>query len=1106
MKFFNFILIFAFFYFLNTFSKNLYAQNMSIKPAFEKYRSEENPYYWANRKPYEGYWQQDVHYEISARLDDSTEIIHGEQYTLTYVNNSPHDLSELYFHLYSNAFQPGSYYHGLWVENGKNPSYGVYENQGLGTVCEDIKVNGIAVETQLDNTILKVVLPEKLKPGESLIVTMNFKTYFDHGDMRRRMKSYESYGVKHFNGVHWYPILAVYDQKMGWNTNQHLDKEFYANFGVFDIALTLPHEYILDATGVLMNEEEVLPNELKKKLDLKNFADKPFGEKPSIIIDPVDGKTKTWKFRAENVHNFAWTADPTYRIGEAFAGDVRVISLVQEPHASKWQLSADFTAAVVRVYAEDFGAYAWPKVIIADARDGMEYPMLTLDGGTYPGHQGLLAHEVGHMWFYGMVGTNEQYRASLDEGFTQFLTAWSMERLKKESGTQIPFRYSDRYLRLYYPYLSTVNDGYDMPLNTHSSDFRSAIRQGGGYGLVYFKMGTMLYNLRYVLGDELFGEAMRHYFDKWKFCHPYFDDFRQSIIEYTQTDLNWFFDQWLETTKQLDYGISKVRKGQQPNSYQITFERHGEMQMPITFRVTDEDGIESDFYIPNTWFEKETSAQKLPKWYGFGKIQPRYTAEIELSSPIKTVRIDPDFEMADVDRRNNQWRTPKKLDFALTDWEAPFPDWTRTYREISPFVWYNWYDGVQIGAKYRCQYFLGEEHLKAGLWFNSGLLQGAIPEEFANDYQPLGGKIDLRKRVLQRLIPFEAKAFGDFGLRYNAGILRNDIGLSLDIRKQDDANPNHTLLRLSHKVLWSPDEASATLYPVRQYFANRSTERINTSFNLSAIRFYEKGSQSGSVELALRTPGIAAEHGFSRIQLTWQDRWDLGKISLHTRFFGQKGFLSGGADRIPTESLLNLAGANQEELLDHPLTEAAGTLPISWTRTQNPTAVFDGPTGLSNLHVGGGLNLRGFSGFDRVGLFQTDAGNLPDGYYLHQGLSGASLSTEIHFGDFFRWRKPPPFDGLFRFDFYAFADMGAITNGGYEGVGYRVEPDDSITSFPIRQREAFEELLLNAGLGTTLDIGGEFTLRLDLPLYLSTDEADGDFFALRYLVGIGRAF
>src|SRR5690606_10632693 len=131
------------------------------------------------------------------------------------------------------------------------------------------------------------------------------------------MKMYRAYGHKHYNGVHWYPSMAVYDHKFGWTTDQHLGKEFYHNFGTFDVELTFADNFIVEATGNLTNRAEALPDSLRQKLDIKNFKDKPLYEKPSEIIPYNPDKRKTWVYHAENVHNFAFTASPIYRIGEA---------------------------------------------------------------------------------------------------------------------------------------------------------------------------------------------------------------------------------------------------------------------------------------------------------------------------------------------------------------------------------------------------------------------------------------------------------------------------------------------------------------------------------------------------------------------------------------------------------------------------------------------------------------------------------------------------------------------------------------------------------------------------------------------------------------------
>ena len=186
----------------------------------DSYRAKSNPHYWKNKMPFEGYWQQDVHYKIKAVINDSSDILHATE-QLTYWNNSPDDIDFVFFHLYQNAFQPGSYYDNLRENNGKHDYYGKYERDGLGTIIEHMTVDGKEVETTPDNTILKVFLNETLKSGEKITIDIEFSTYFDHRDVRRRMKIYDTFGNKHFDGVHWYPRISVYDRKFGWTTDQH---------------------------------------------------------------------------------------------------------------------------------------------------------------------------------------------------------------------------------------------------------------------------------------------------------------------------------------------------------------------------------------------------------------------------------------------------------------------------------------------------------------------------------------------------------------------------------------------------------------------------------------------------------------------------------------------------------------------------------------------------------------------------------------------------------------------------------------------------------------------------------------------------------------------
>ncbi len=587
------------------------------------FQSPNNPYYWKNKQPFTGYWQQDIQYKIKATLDETTDIITGEE-NLTYTNNSPDTLYFVYFNLYQNAFQPGSYLDNLQRNNNAHPVYGKYERDKLGTVIDEIKSGEKGLRTLLDNTVIKVFLDAPIMPKAKKEFSIKFRTFYDNGSTRRRMKKYKSWGFVHYNGCQWYPKICVYDRKSGWNTDQHLNREFYGDFGVFDVELNVASNFVLEATGVLQNESEVLPDTLRKKLDIYNFKNKKWDEKPSVITKYKKGERKTWKYHAENVHDFAFTADPTYRLhdtiiypGRKNGEPVRCVAIVQEPHASKWQNAADYLSKIINTYSRDFGVFEYPKIVVADAADGMEYPMITLDGGKEPDYRGLFAHEVGHNWFYGMLGNNETYRAMMDEGFTQFLTAWGLEAIDGKIMVADTIAKKNWYLRkfsepmnardrqIYIGYLRDAMQFEDEPLNTHSDAFNGALNHGGGYGHVYFKTAAMLYNLQYVLGDSLFLAAMKHYVAQWKFAHPYPEDFRNSVTQFTHIDLNWFFDEWIETTKNIDYKVGTVKKGQFKDQYIIRLKRKGRMQMPIDLRVISKKDSVYDYYIPNTWFERK---------------------------------------------------------------------------------------------------------------------------------------------------------------------------------------------------------------------------------------------------------------------------------------------------------------------------------------------------------------------------------------------------------------------------------------------------------------------------------------------------------------------
>lgn len=1051
---------------------NVVAQGYDPLRPPNSYRSQENPNYWKNKKPFPGYWQQDVWYRIKADIDERTNIITASQ-QLTYWNNSPDTLYFVFFHLYQNAFQPGSYSDDLHKANKYKTRYGKYEEMGMNTVVEKMRIGGTDLKTELDNTIMKVWLKEPLLPNSSVDFDIQFKTYFDAGNVRRRMKIFDAYGNTHFDGVHWYPRLCVYDRKFGWETDQHLGKEFYGDFGTYDVELTFADNYVVEATGYLLNREEVLPKDLREKLDIKNFANKPWGEKPSVITPYDPTKRKTWKYHAENVHDFAFTADPTYRIGETEWNGIQIVSLAQEPHASGWQNAADYTAKVIEIYSRDFGMYVYNKMVVADARDGMEYPMITLDGGRDPGYRGLLAHEVGHNWFFGMVGNNETYRAALDEGFTQFLTVWAEELIDGRYGL-VP-NYKSRYLRkharpqekrfssAYHGYLRDAIRGSEATLNTHSDDYEGALRHGGGYGQVYYKTAVMLFNLQYVLGDSLFSAAMKNYFNEWKIAHPYLEDFRNSIIWFTKRDLNWFFDQWLETAKVIDYGV-KSAKRKKDGSYDIKFYRSGEMQMPIDFTVIDKEGKRYDYHIPNNWNVKSTSATVLPRWIGWGKLKKEYTANVKLEAGLENVIIDTTYRLADVNMLNNSLKKPVSVKFDHRVSNAP--DWRNYEMFVRPDLWYNYYDGLKIGVHLNGNYMNYKHIYDFTFWLNSGI--GKVRdgyEKVYNAYNPVSFKGSYRTAT-DRLLKGSSIALSG---RFLDGLVSAQAGFDFRTRSRK------TLLGAYVKTLYRPD--STDIY----YLIHRSEwnyRQWNTTLNLTLDHTYGYRFGNGAINVHLRSSTVGSDYDYAQLSVSAVNRNKLWKFNLNTRLFMQWGT---GLNVAP-ESALFLAGANPETMMDNKFTRSQTVYPADW-----------GGYGanLNHLHHGGGLNLRGYAGY--LAPFMRSDGTI---VYTYKGNSGAAVNAELEFDQLFPI-KPKFSRNWLKINTYFFGDAGIMSSE---------RPGDGL---------AFADLRADAGVGVAATIKkwghlskeAPLTIRFDMPLLLTNTPAlSPDYMQFRWVLGVNRAF
>ncbi len=1032
--------------------------------------------------------------QINAVMHEDDNMIDGAE-ELTYWNNSPDTLRYVYFHLYQNAFVKGSYLHDLELANMVKPHMGKKEEAGLGITTEDIMVDGQSVKTELDNTILKVYLPAPLYPRHKIGIKMSFKTYYDKGSTRRRMQMYNAWGFMHYNGCQWFPKICVYDRMHGWDTYQHLNREFYGDYGLYDVTLDFPSNYILEATGVLQNRAEVLPDTLRAKLDIKNFANKKWNEPPSTIIPYIKGRRKQWHFIGNNVHDFAFTADPSFRIATAYWNGVECVAIVQEPHASGWQNAPDYITKIIKTFSEDIGMYCYPKIVAADAQDGMEYPMITMDGGSEPGYRSLFTHEIGHNWFYGQVGSNETYRAAMDEGFTQFLTAWGARKIdgenmvtgKPKSAYRAhftePVNVLDRTLLARYGMEELKQD--ELPLNTHSDDFHSALGQGGGYGTVYFKTGSMLYNLQYVLGDSLFQAALHHYFEQWKFAHPYFEDFRASVIQFTHVDLSWFFDEWFETTKPLDYGICSIHKIAGTDSFAINFRRSGEMQMPIDFTVTARNGQKYDFYIPNTWFKKQTTATILPKWYGWGKLHNEYSAHVRVPGGVRSVQIDTSFRLADRDMMDNYksrdlWLSPLAVKTKLDGGLAPQLD-RRQYRlDVRPDVWWNPIDGIKAGVHFEGDYMFLLDRIDATVWWNTHALQETKYQSLSGEgtykiYDPVNYTFNFASPVTREMPRLEL----DLASRYLDGLWFHKGGFNWKM------NDNNNVLVYA-QTMWRPS-ASDFNYLIDPADWSSTAGHANSSLNVSWSNRYSYFHGTGNYALSFRAPLLTGSYNYSYAQLESVNYNYYGRLEVRTRLFGRYGM----GDRIPYESALYMAGASPEDEMENKYTRSVGFIPTDWEDVSR----YD----VNHFQQGGGLNLRGYAGY-----FAPDdrSGGQLEGY---KGRSGAAANMEIDFEKFMPWH-PRLTRKWLHADVYAFGDAGVMELSNF------TLPDYYATA-PNATYWSNVHVDAGAGMAFTIKNWGVFekakplTIRLDLPVFLNRPPYSNDRYAtFRYVIGVNRAF
>lgn len=581
-------------------------------------------------------WQQRVEYTIEAKLDVSTHKVTGTE-KLVYFNNSKDTLTKVYYHLHWNAFQPGSM---MDVRSRSLPDPDgrvmdriskLNENEIGYQKIVSLKQDGKDVTTHVDGTILEVTLKKPLLPNTKTVFDMKFESQVPVQIRRSGRNNRE--GIA-YTMTQWYPKLAEYDFQ-GWHINQYVAREFHGVWGDFDVKLTLDPKFVVAGTGKLQNAEKI-----------------GYGyEKAGTKVERANGDL-TWHFKAKDVIDFAWAADPDYKHDIVQVPDGPTIHLFYQPGDKTneaWKNLSDQSVKHFQFMNKYYGKYPYDTYSIIQGGDGgMEYPMCTMIIGERPGLAGLMAHEASHSWFQAVLASNESMYAWFDEGFTDYSSAESEANM---FGKPI----ADAHRGSYMGYFGLVKSGLQEPMSTLSDHFST----NRAYGTSAYSMGALyLHQIRYIIGEENFYKGMQRYFNTWKMRHPEPNDFLRVMEKTSGLQLKWFANYWLNQTKRIDYGVkSAIEEGGATN---VTLERIGQLPMPIDLVVTYKDGKKELFYIPlNETFgskpieDKTMARTDLNEWYW---TSPSYSFKISKPlSEIALIEIDPQNRMADIVKDNNKF-------------------------------------------------------------------------------------------------------------------------------------------------------------------------------------------------------------------------------------------------------------------------------------------------------------------------------------------------------------------------------------------------------------------------------------------------------------------
>ncbi|MET0281263.1 MAG: M1 family metallopeptidase [Steroidobacteraceae bacterium] len=610
----------------------------------------------ADGAPAAAYWQNSADYEMHVRLDPDTKTLSSVE-TITYVNHSPQSLNSLWLQVEQNTFRADSRSRPF-AGGGRQRPAGV-DTEGM--VIESLQLQArrgaqpVTAQYVVSDTRARISLPSPLPPGGSIRILLNYH-YAIPGQWGGRTSVEEAKDGPIYDIAQWYPRLCVYDDIHGWDTQPYLANEFYTEFGNYDMYITVPANYLVAGSGLLMNEAEVLTKTQQQRLQQARGSDRTLfirtaAEVHDAASRPATSGTLTWHYHIDHSRDAVFSASPAFIWDAArinLPGGRSALSMsfypVEAADGEGWGNTTEYTKDTIENFSRDWYPFPWPVMTnVAGFTSGMEYPTMVFDGIRSRG-RGLFtvtAHEVGHTWFPMIVQSNERRDAWMDEGFNTFIDIYESDQYR--GGVFGPKRDGEYAPGGGFPadeIAKVIADPEAPPLLTRAD----AVREKYRHPISYFKSAEGLYLLREeILGHEVFDRAFRKYIADWAFKHPTPADFFREMESEAGEDLSYFWRGWYENNWTLDLAARGVKYNDAADpgkGAQVTIEQNGQLVLPAWVRVKYEDGTTLAIRLPaETWMQKA-----------------KYDMPLPTSKRIAEVTIDPDHRIPDGNRDNNTAR------------------------------------------------------------------------------------------------------------------------------------------------------------------------------------------------------------------------------------------------------------------------------------------------------------------------------------------------------------------------------------------------------------------------------------------------------------------